>query len=188
MKIDNSSYIIFLIFWMQLVKQIVIGFIYVVLFASCGVVQRGTIPWDKSTAVDGNNATVPVNFSRSERAIRNKLDQALGDWRGTRYILGGTSKRGIDCSAFMQVVFKDYLGVNLPRTTREQMKVGSSIRRRNIRIGDMVFFKTGRTTYHVGVMINGEQFLHASTSSGVTISNIQNQYWVSTYLTTRRIL
>ena len=173
---------------MQLVKQIALIIVSAMIFTSCGVVQRGTIPWENPSVVEGSKATVPVNFSRSERALRSKLDQALQEWRGTRYILGGTSRRGIDCSAFMQVVFKDYLGVTLPRTTREQMQIGSSVRRRNIKIGDMVFFKTGRTTYHVGVMINGEQFLHASTSSGVTISNIQNQYWVSTYLTTRRIL
>ncbi len=173
---------------MRLVKHLALLVFMGLALTSCGVVQRGTIPWENPTVVDGAKATVPVNFSRSERALRGKLDQALQDWRGTRYILGGTSRRGIDCSAFMQVVFKDYLGVSLPRTTREQMKIGSSVRRRNLKIGDMVFFKTGRTTYHVGVMINGEQFLHASTSSGVTISNIQNQYWVSTYLTTRRIL
>ncbi|MCR9131414.1 MAG: NlpC/P60 family protein [bacterium] len=173
---------------MPTVKHIALLFLSGLFFTSCGVVQRGTIPWENPTVVDGAKATVPVNFSRSERALRGKLDQALQDWKGTRYILGGTSRRGIDCSAFMQVVFKDYLGVTLPRTTREQMTIGSSVRRRNLKIGDMVFFKTGRTTYHVGVMINGEQFLHASTSSGVTISNIQNQYWVSTYLTTRRIL
>jgi cell wall-associated NlpC family hydrolase len=120
--------------------------------------------------------------------MRSRLDNAYNEWKGTRYMLGGTNRRGIDCSAFMQVVFADYLGVVLPRTTREQMNVGASVRRRNIKIGDVVFFKTGRDTYHVGVMINSEQFLHASTSNGVTISNLQNQYWVNTYLTTRRML
>ncbi len=52
----------------------------------------------------------------------------------------------------------------------------------------MVFFKTGRNTFHVGVMINTEQFMHASTSSGVIISNIQNRYWADAYLTARRVL
>ena len=157
-------------------------------FISCGVVKRGTIPWEDTTIVDGARASVPLNYSKSERELRGKLDDAFANWKGTRYVLGGTNSRGIDCSAFIQIVYKDYLGVPLPRTTREQMKVGSSVRKRNIKIGDMVFFKTGRDTFHVGIMINGEQFMHASTSSGVTISNLQNQYWVSTYLTTRRIL
>lgn len=159
-----------------------------VFFSNCGVIQRGTIPWVDNTTQTGAEATLPVNMSRSERVVRNKLDKAYTDWKGTKYVLGGTGSRGIDCSAFMQVVFKDYLGTILPRTTREQMKEGKSVGRRNIRLGDMVFFKTGRDTYHVGVMINSQQFLHASTSNGVTISNLQNQYWRSTYLTTRRVL
>ena len=155
--------------------------------SSCGVIQRGTIPWENNNSPTGATATVPVNMSRSDRVVRNRLDKAYSDWKGTKYVLGGTSSRGIDCSAFIQVVFKDYLNAELPRTTREQMQEGQSVKKRNIKIGDMVFFRTGRDTYHVGVMINGEQFLHASTSNGVTISNLQNQYWQSTYLTTRRL-
>jgi len=169
-------------------RQIALVLATILFVTSCGVVKRGVIPWDESSEVDGIVATAPLNLSRSEMAVRTNLDNAHSDWKGTRYILGGTSSNGIDCSAFMQVVFKDYLGVTLPRTTREQMKVGSSVRKRSVRIGDMVFFKTGLDTYHVGVMINRQQFLHASTSNGVTISNLQNPYWVSTYLTTRRIL
>ena len=158
-----------------------------VLFSSCGVIKRGTIPWEETASPTGAVAIVPLNMNRDDRAIRNKLDDAYTEWKGTRYLLGGTNSRGIDCSAFMQVVFREYLRTELPRTTREQMKVGRSVRKRNIKIGDMVFFRTGRDTYHVGVMINNVQFLHASTSNGVTISNLQNQYWQNTYLTTRRI-
>ena len=159
-----------------------------VITSSCGVIERGAIPWEDNTTRTGAAATTPVNLNRSERAIRNKLDNAYNDWKGTKYVLGGTTRRGIDCSAFMQTVFSDYLGVNLPRSTREQIKEGQSVGRRNIRLGDLVFFKTGRKTYHVGVMINSHQFLHASTSNGVTISNLQNQFWQSTYITTRRVL
>ena len=169
-------------------KQITLVLIAGLIFTSCGVVQRGTIPWEDNTVVEGSTAIVPINMSRSERAIRDKLDDAHNDWKGTRYLLGGTNSRGIDCSAFMQVVYKDYFGITLPRTTREQIELGNSVRKRNIKIGDLVFFKTGRDTYHVGVMINGVQFLHAGVSNGVTISTLQNQYWANTYLTTRRIL
>lgn len=111
------------------------------MFTSCGVVKRGAIPWEDATVVEGSTAIVPINMSRSERALRSKLDDAHSDWKGTRYLLGGTSSRGIDCSAFMQVVYKDYFGVTLPRTTREQMQLGNSVRKRNIKIGDLVFLK-----------------------------------------------
>lgn len=173
---------------MSVFRNTLVFAISFVFITSCGVVKRGTIPWEDAATVTGAKATVPVSMSRSERALRNKLDEAYNNWKGTSYLLGGTNSRGIDCSAFMQVVFKDYLNFELPRTTRQQMELGSSVRKRNIKIGDMVFFRTGRDTYHVGVMINSEQFLHASTTNGVTISNLQNQYWQNTYLTTRRVL
>ena len=190
LKILNSGYIYLNKFFVGMIglKRWLILLTLGMFFTSCGVVKRGTIPWETSTTPTGAVATTPVNMNRSDRAVRSRLDNAYSDWKGTRYVLGGTSSRGIDCSAFMQVVFKDYLNHELPRTTRQQMELGQSVRKRNIKIGDMVFFRTGRDTYHVGVMINSEQFLHASTSNGVTISNLQNQYWQSTYLTTRRVL
>lgn len=173
-----------------------------ILFSSCGIVKRGTIPWEERareesrvpTAIaTSTTATVPnpVNterLSRGEREIKESLDLAYQDWKGVPYVLGGTGYSGVDCSSFMQIVFSDYFEIELPRNTRQQMKEGSSVRKNRIKLGDVVFFKTGRDTYHVGVMVNNEQFLHASTSSGVMISGLQERYWADAYLTTRRIL
>ena len=156
--------------------------------SSCGLVKRGVNPWDAPPTASTPVISPAIELPREERVIREKLDNAYEEWSGTRYIWGGSTKNGIDCSAFMQRVFEDYLGKALPRTTEEQMELGSSVRRRDIKTGDMVFFKTGTNTYHVGVMINADQFLHAGTSTGVTISNLRNVYWVNTYLTTRRVL
>ena len=101
---------------------------------------------------------------------------------------GGTTLKGVDCSAFMQVIFDDYLGEKLPRTTLEQMKVGKKIRRKQVDLGDLVFFKTGPTIYHVGVMVNRRHFLHAGTTGGVMISDLNARYWTVRYLTARRVL
>lgn len=169
------------------------------IFASgCGMVKRGTIPWEerarKEATVKTVTASTPAktssddNLSRSERKVKEALDLAFKDWKGIPYLLGGTGYNGVDCSSFMQIVFADYFEITLPRTTTEQMKEGSSVRKRSIKMGDMVFFKTGRDSYHVGVMVNNEQFMHASTSSGVMISGLQERYWSDAYLTTRRIL
>lgn len=161
--------------------------------SSCGMLKRGTSPWEVRAKKEAESAMAvtrspnTANLSGDDKKIAGALDVAYKDWKGVPYILGGTSYKGIDCSAFMQVVFEDYFELKLPRTTREQMKVGSSVRKNRIKTGDMVFFKTGRDTYHVGVMINNEQFLHASTSRGVTISALRSQYWENVYLTTRRI-
>lgn len=184
-----------------MVKQTALFIALGIVLSSCGMVKRGTIPWEqRAKELAGSSATsTPAsaalsvtsesrNLSKSEKAIRESLDLAFKDWKGVPYVLGGSGYSGVDCSSFMQIVFEDYFQIKLPRNTREQMKVGSSVRRNQIQMGDMVFFKTGRDSYHVGVMVNEQQFLHASTSSGVMISGLQESYWSERYLTTRRVL
>lgn len=116
--------------------------------------------------------------------------QAYRDWRGTPYRIGGRSASGVDCSSFVSIIFDEYFGVDLPMHTRKLLNEGTGVRRRALRTGDLVFFKTGRKTFHVGVMVkSGEgEFLHASTSQGVTLSNIHDQYWADQYLGARRIM
>lgn len=179
-----------------------------VLFSACGMVKRGVIPWEErakkveikkektdSKPVDvkpevaiSTSPAASRTLSKDEKKVKSKLDEAFKDWKGVPYLLGGNGYDGVDCSAFLQIVFADYFDIKLPRVTVDQMKVGKSVKKNNIRIGDLVFFKTGRKTMHAGVMINDQQFMHASTSSGVMISALQERYWNDTYLTTRRVL
>ena len=188
LKIVNSCYIYSMQFsWMQRLKKNSVFVLVWFLFASCGTVQRGTIPWEDTALVEGSTAITTINMSRYEQSVRSKLDLAYKDWKGTKYLLGGTGRRGIDCSGFIQVVFKNYFDVSLPRTTRQQMKLGSYVPKRNIKIGDLVFFEIEKDTYHVGVMINRSQFMHAGVSTGVTFSTLKNKYWIKRYLTARRI-
>ncbi len=191
------------IFYLQsdaMKNQFLLVLIVGLLTTSCGTVKRGTIPWEERAKKEAEQPIVAStntpeevieptrNLSKDEKAIKNSLDVAFKDWKGVPYVLGGTGYGGVDCSSFMQIVFEDYFEIELPRNTRQQMKVGKSVKKNKIRLGDMVFFKTGRDTYHVGVMVNNEQFMHASTSSGVMISGLQERYWANSYLTTRRIL
>ena len=132
----------------------------------------------------------PDNTRNASRisAVQSALHQAYNDWKGTPYVLGGSGIGGVDCSSFTQIVLQDYFGIDLPRNTREQIQVGSSVRRNYMRPGDLVFFRTGRNLLHVGIVLEGDQFLHASVSSGVMISNLSQRYWATKYLATRRIL
>ena len=98
---------------------------------------------------------------------------------------GGTSKHGIDCSAFMQTAFLDAYGMELPRSTSEQRYLGRQIQKHELRKGDLVFF---RRNNHVGVYIGNNQFMHASTSQGVTISSLDEDYWSRTYTQSRRVM
>ncbi|WP_445665224.1 NlpC/P60 family protein [Fodinibius sp. AD559] len=131
------------------------------------------------------NAAMAVSSLNEAKA---SLIQAYRDWKGTPYVLGGASQEGVDCSRFVNIVFDDYFGIDLPTNTREQLNVGNGIRRAAVRTGDLVFFRTGRKTLHVGIAVNSGEFLHASTSNGVMISKLGKSYWRNRFLAARRVL
>lgn len=103
--------------------------------------------------------------------VKSKIMDQYADWKGVRYRLGGDTKRGIDCSAFVQRTFREQFGMDLPRSTYEQEDLGKKIQRTKLRAGDLVLFRAGSTGRHVGIYLGNDQFVHASTSSGVMISS-----------------
>lgn len=117
------------------------------------------------------------------------LSEHQQEWKGTRYRLGGTSRNGVDCSGFMLVTFRDLFGIDLPRMTVDQAKVGTKISKHEIKTGDLVFFNTGRgpNGKHVGVYVKNGQFLHASTKGGVIYSDMDSPYWSKAYWQARRL-
>lgn len=130
------------------------------------------------------NASLSVNQLLSDN---QDLYQFYNEWEGTPYRLGGTKKSGIDCSAFVQKAFVEAYKMSLPRTTRQQSKQGVEMSWSDAQQGDLVFFKTKRSTYHVGIYLGNKQFMHASTSKGVIISRIDNPYWASKFWQVRRV-
>lgn len=120
--------------------------------------------------------------------VKSRLMDQYASWKGVRYRLGGVNRNGIDCSAFVQRTFSEQFGMELPRSTSEQKGVGKSVSRSSLRSGDLVLFRAGSTGRHVGIYIGNNQFVHASTSSGVMISNIDDPYWNKRYNEARRVL
>lgn len=140
-----------------------------------------------------SNSLYQVSQAEFEQLVRNveiktKILEQYANWRGVAYRFGGTTKKGIDCSAFTQRMFSEQFGVDLPRSTDEQQYTGHWVRQQNLRPGDLVFFRTGPTNRHVGIYIGNDKFVHASTSSGVTVSAINDDYWSKRYYAARRII
>lgn len=129
-----------------------------------------------------------ISGSKDSQRIKATLLTKYSHWQGTQYKLGGTTRRGVDCSALMQHFFDDSLNKQLPRTTSMQIKHGRKVSKENLKPGDLIFFKTTPTDRHVGVYVGNKQFIHASQIKGVTISSLNNPYWDDRYETARRLL
>jgi Cell wall-associated hydrolases (invasion-associated proteins) len=125
-----------------------------------------------------------------EKVTDEKLLEILEYWYGTRYRYGGETRKGIDCSAFTQAFMASYFDYQLPRTAEEQYAASKRIKKKKLRQGDLVFFKTrgpkGGIT-HVGVYLMNNRFVHAATSSGVRISDLNEDYYKTKYAGAGRI-
>lgn len=158
----------------------------VALLTACGSSSQSAAAGKHSS----NIYRKPVQGSISDPIFAiSSLSEHQHQWKGTRYRLGGTSRSGVDCSAFMQITFRDLFGIKLPRTTSDQAKQGVKVAKSALQTGDLVFFNTGRgpNGKHVGVYVKNGQFLHASTKGGVIYSDINSPYWSKTFWQARRL-
>lgn len=120
--------------------------------------------------------------------VKRRIIHQFNNWKGVKYQWGGTTHNGVDCSALVRNILKASSHKALPRTTGEQIEEGYSVIKNRLQPGDLVFFQTSKTTRHVGIYIGNDQFVHASSSKGVTISSLSNIYWQQHYETARRVL
>lgn len=169
---------------MNLLRPENVSLIIISLFflGACGAVPRGSV-----SSGSGNNSPVAASVSDFNHVVQ-QLHGAHNEWEGTPYLLGGSGINGVDCSSFIQIVFKEFFSRDLPRNTRAQLQEGSGVRRNQIRPGDLIFFRTNRGVLHVGIAMEEGDFLHASVSNGVMISNLSQRYWAGRYLGSRRVL
>jgi cell wall-associated NlpC family hydrolase len=125
-----------------------------------------------------------------EKVADDRLLEVLDHWYGTRYRYGGETRKGIDCSAFTQAFILSYLDHKLPRTADEQYKECKHIKKKKLRQGDLVFFKTRGpkgAISHVGVYLVNDRFVHSAASTGVRISKLNDDYYREKYAGAGRI-
>ena len=113
---------------------------------------------------------------------------------GTPYVYGGVSRKtGFDCSGFVGHVYKEELGIKLPRTTRDMLEMDAPvIARSDLEPGDLILFNDqgrGRVS-HVGIYMGDGEFIHSSSkrSGGVRVDKLSNSYWNASYLQAKRVL
>jgi len=107
-------------------------------------------------------------------ALKSKdLYRFITDWTGVKYRLGGLDKKGIDCSGFAFLLEKNIYGHSLPRRSKDQAEAVKKKNQSNLEEGDLIFFSFGGTEVdHVGVYLNNNFFVHASTTRGVVVDDL----------------
>ena len=121
-------------------------------------------------------------LNTSPDQLQNKaLLEGIDEWYGTRYRMGGTTKKGIDCSAFVCAVYVSVFGIALPRTAKDQYHFARHVSRTDLKEGDLVFFNTRGGVSHVGIYLQNNKFVHASTG-GVTVSDMFEPYYLQHFI------
>jgi len=146
------------------------------------------IPKPGNEQISGREAGPHAARVKNSMFIEERLRSEVRQWIGTPYRYGGTSRKGIDCSGFVEMLYRDILICSIPGTTELQVKSGRAVSREKLHAGDLVFFRLPSNKHHVGIYLGRTEFAHASTSRGVTISDLNDRYWHDYFWTARRYL
>ena len=162
---------------------------------------------DKQKLIDSFLAEKAASIANAKKAVKNSeiakaikhnktIDGILEEaetYLGTPYRYGGTTRKGIDCSAFVLSVFGAAAGLTLPRVAASQAQEGERVEKGELQKGDLIFFSHGRRISHVGIVESvteeGEiKFIHAATSKGVMVSSLNDSYWGPKFRFAKRII
>ncbi len=158
--------------------------------ASSGTVKPRPFPTPAGSATSPPTsqaqppAPTPVPVAPGNQTV---VETALS-FRGTPYRNGGSDPAGFDCSGLTQWVFAAH-GIALPRDVQDQFKIGRKVKLDDLEPGDLIFFHTiARGPSHVGIVIDGDQFVHAPSSNGVVrVERISSSYWSRRVVGVRRV-
>jgi len=128
------------------------------------------------------------NNSISESSLRSSLMRHFDRWEGVPYRFGGNNRYGVDCSGFVHIMFKDALGLEVPRSTELLSRTGHRVSAKSLKAGDIIIFRIPHAKLHAGIYVGNGQFIHASKSRGVMISKLSNPYWTDAYEKALRVI
>jgi cell wall-associated NlpC family hydrolase len=117
-----------------------------------------------------------------EKLKNTRLLQFIEEWYGVRYRFGGSTKKGVDCSAFSGTLLSTVYGLTVPRMARDQYASSLRLAKQKLQEGDLVFFNTRGGISHVGVYLSNNKFVHASVSHGIVISDMTDGYYAKKFV------
>jgi len=161
------------------------------LIACQGIQRYGTRGNPGSASERPKQSTVSGSTSVQGLSTNDhiRLGLILQKQLGKPYVGSSAYEQGIDCSKFTRDAFASFGNISLPRTAFEQFSSGAIVHQKSLRYGDLVFFKTdGDQISHVGVYVGFGEFIHASSSRGVIVSGLSEEYWSRRFVGARRIL
>ena len=162
--------------------------------SGCGVMKPSPIytsaKGGNEKAVKSARSTPLTTAARLTSPIKLSMLKSIDRYRGVPYKWGGATMKGMDCSGFTMKVFGESSNLNIPHNAAAQYKLGAKINRRQLKFGDLVFFRDieSRGVSHVGIYIGNDEFVHASLSKGVVNSSMNQKYYKKRYVSARRIL
>lgn len=148
-------------------------------------------PSQESININPNNIQVQEQPITQQPSNKDKIIQTAKNQLGKPYKWGGVGPNAFDCSGLVYYSYKNGADITLPRSSREQAKVGVSVSKEQLQPGDLVFFATsrGRSITHVGIYVGEEKFIHATQPGDVMkIDSMKSPYYTKTYVTARRVL
>jgi cell wall-associated NlpC family hydrolase len=160
------------------------------LVATSTLVKKSTISKSSLESISSSLIGYTPTSNNASEMISDEVMFKVIEYLNTPYLWGGTSKRGIDCSSFVQTVMYQSLGIMLPRTSYEQSNVGTDVLRSELKFGDLLFFDTmnkGRTT-HVGIYLSDGYFVHSGSKTGVIVASLDSDFYSRVFLKAKRVI
>lgn len=152
------------------------------LLSSCKTQSKAILYKPNEVAYLSNKLNIPLINTDKEDAKNIPLYVECMKWLDVPYKYGGSTKKGSDCSGFVNQIYKNVYQVKLPRSTAEIYKKYNKVNSNKLQTGDLIFFATGKNKKkpsHVGIYLKDQKFIHASTQKGVIVTDLDDKYYKS---------